>query len=336
MLYWSKAAVFAAVSVVIALATSLAVFGVGQILLHSTGQSASLSQPGALRAVLLTGFFVALSGAMAYGMGAIVRNTAGGITASFGLMFLVPQLAKALPSAWYADLDRWLPGGDMLPAITSSQSQPLNPHMFSAWGEFAVFGGYAGIMLALSVLRKMERQTLAAEAAAQTAHNTANAALLTALSGVHGHPFLLTELLAGLRNDLPGILSLGTCKVRHVRRDQVAQLADELCAIGGGQPRPRRKRPLRGRHRRVDLRFPTASDLRQHRLSGGIYRLKKFLRRYRRTTDQMLYPHVLCPFTWRTARLRQWYSRAARVHRFRIRPHRPASRSAPPQACPSG
>jgi ABC-type transport system involved in multi-copper enzyme maturation permease subunit len=152
VLYWSKAAVFAAVSVVIALATSLAVFGVGQSLLRSTGQSASLSQPGALRAVLLTGFFVALSGAMAYGIGAIVRNTAGGITASFGLMFLMPQLAKALPSSWYAVVDRWLPGGDILPAITSSQSQLLNPNMFPAWGEFAVFGGYAVIMLGIGAL----------------------------------------------------------------------------------------------------------------------------------------------------------------------------------------
>jgi ABC-2 type transport system permease protein len=152
VLYWSKAAVFAAVSVVIAVATSLAVFGVGQLLLHSTGQSASLSQPGALRAVLLTGFFVALCGAMAYGMGAIVRNTAGGITASFGLVFLLPQLAKALPSAWYADLERWLPGGNIVPAITSSQSQLLNPNMFSAWGEFAVFGGYTIIMLGIGAL----------------------------------------------------------------------------------------------------------------------------------------------------------------------------------------
>jgi ABC-2 type transport system permease protein len=76
VLYWSKAAVFAAVSVVIALVTSLAVFLVGQSLLHSTGQSASLSQPGALRAVLLTGFFVALSGAMAYGIGVDVPAAA--------------------------------------------------------------------------------------------------------------------------------------------------------------------------------------------------------------------------------------------------------------------
>lgn len=152
VLYWSKAAVFAAVSVVIALATSLAVFLVGQRLLHSTGQSASLSQPGALRAVLLTGFFVALTGAMAYGMGAIVRNTAGGITASFGLVFLLPKLAQALPGSWYADLERWLPGGNILPAITSSQSQLLNPNMFSAWGEFAVFGGWTVIMLGIGAL----------------------------------------------------------------------------------------------------------------------------------------------------------------------------------------
>jgi ABC-2 type transport system permease protein len=152
VLYWSKVAVFGVVSVVIAVATSLAVFFVGQILLHSTGESASLSQPGALRAVLLTGFFVALCGAMAYGMGAIVRNTAGGITASFGLMFLVPQLAKALPGSWYGDVDRWLPGGDLIPAITSSQSQLLNPNMFPAWGEFAVFGGYTVIMLGIGAL----------------------------------------------------------------------------------------------------------------------------------------------------------------------------------------
>jgi ABC-2 type transport system permease protein len=150
--YWSKAAVFAAVSVVIALATSVAVFLVGQSLLHSTGESASLSQAGALRAVLLTAFFVALSGAMAYGLGAIVRNTAGGITASFGLIFLLPQLAKALPTSWYTDAERWLPGGDLLPAITSSQSQLLNPHMFSAWGEFAVFGGYTVIVLGIGAL----------------------------------------------------------------------------------------------------------------------------------------------------------------------------------------
>jgi ABC-2 type transport system ATP-binding protein len=137
VLYWSKAAVLAAITAVIAVLTSIAVFLVGQALLHGTHESASLSQPGALRAVLLGGAYVALSGLLAYGLGPIVRSTAGGISAAFGLMFLVPQLAKALPSSWYQDLERWLPGGDIVPAITSSQNHPLNPNVFSGWGEFA-------------------------------------------------------------------------------------------------------------------------------------------------------------------------------------------------------
>jgi hypothetical protein len=39
----------------------------------------------------------------------LLRGTADVIRAAFGLLLL---LAKALPSAWYADLARWLPGGD--------------------------------------------------------------------------------------------------------------------------------------------------------------------------------------------------------------------------------
>jgi hypothetical protein len=55
-------------------------------------------------------------------------------------------LAKALPSVWYADLARWLPGGDVVNAITSTQRQ-VPPHLFGAWGEFAMFGGYTAVVL---------------------------------------------------------------------------------------------------------------------------------------------------------------------------------------------
>ena len=74
------------------------------------------------------------------------------MTAAYGLLFLVPQLAKALPSAWYADLDRWLPGGDVVNAITGTQNANNNPHLFSAWGEFAVFGAYTVILLVLGAV----------------------------------------------------------------------------------------------------------------------------------------------------------------------------------------
>ena len=52
MLYAAKAIVFAAVTLVVALVTSFVSFFVGQALLSSTHDSATLSQPDVLRAVV--------------------------------------------------------------------------------------------------------------------------------------------------------------------------------------------------------------------------------------------------------------------------------------------
>ncbi len=152
VLYGAKAAVLTAVTVVIALITSFASFFIGQSLLHSTHAAATLSQPGVLRAVLASAFYIALSGLFAFALGAIVRSTAGAITAAFGLLFLLPQLAKALPSSWYAAMVRWLPGGNSVGAFTGTNSADAAPHLFSAWGEFAVFGGYTVILLIIGAL----------------------------------------------------------------------------------------------------------------------------------------------------------------------------------------
>jgi ABC-2 type transport system permease protein len=150
--YGAKAAVFAAVALVVALVATFASFFIGQALLGSTHVSATLSQPNVLRAVTGTALYLVLCGLFAFGLGAILRSTAGAMTAAYGFLFLVPQLAKALPSSWYADVDRWLPGGDVVNAITNTQSVNANQHLFSAWGEFAVFGAYAAVLLVLGAV----------------------------------------------------------------------------------------------------------------------------------------------------------------------------------------
>jgi ABC-2 type transport system permease protein len=149
--YGAKAAVLAAVALIVALVASFASFFIGQGLLASTHVTATLSQPNVLRAVIGTALYLVLCGLFAYGLGAIVRSTAGAMTAAYGFLFLLPQLAKALPSSWYADVDRWLPGGDFINSITNTQGG-MNPHLFSAWGELAVFAGYTVIVLALGAL----------------------------------------------------------------------------------------------------------------------------------------------------------------------------------------
>ena len=153
ILYAAKAAVFTAIALVVAFLTSFAAFFIGQALLSSTHASATLSQPNVLRAVTCAALYVALCGLFSFGLGMILRSTAGAMAAAYGLLFLVPQLAKALPSAWYADVVRWLPGGDVVNAITSTQTSSLSPNMFSAWGEFAVFGAYTvAVLVAGAVL----------------------------------------------------------------------------------------------------------------------------------------------------------------------------------------
>jgi ABC-2 type transport system permease protein len=151
VLFTAKAASFAAITVVVAFITSFVVFFVGQALLASTHHTATLATPGAVRAVCCTALFIVVCALMAYGLGAILRSTPGAITAAYGLLFLLPQLAKALPNAWYADVVRWLPGGEAINAITRTVG-PQAPNMFSAWGELAVFTGYAVVLLALGAV----------------------------------------------------------------------------------------------------------------------------------------------------------------------------------------
>jgi ABC-2 type transport system permease protein len=147
VLYGAKAAVLGAVTLVIALLTSFASFFLGQALLRSTHGEATLSQPDVLRAVIATALYVTVAALFAFGLGAIVRHTAGAISAVFVLLVLVQRLAEALPASWYAAVEKWVPGGDIAGVITASAAGQQDPHLFSAWGELAVFGAYAVILL---------------------------------------------------------------------------------------------------------------------------------------------------------------------------------------------
>jgi ABC-2 type transport system permease protein len=146
VLYAAKAIVFAAVTFTISLITSFVDFFVGQAILSSKHYNTTLTQPGVLRAVLLSAAIVVVFGLLAYGTGAIIRHTAGAITSILGVIFLLPLLAQALPASWFQAIQRWLPGGGALSPIASSASAH-SAYLFSAWGEFAVFCGYAAVLL---------------------------------------------------------------------------------------------------------------------------------------------------------------------------------------------
>jgi ABC-2 type transport system permease protein len=158
VVYVSKALVLAAVGLAATFPTSFVCFFIGQRFLASTHAGATLSQPGVLRAVTATALLVTLTGLFALGLGAALRNTAAAIAAAYGLMFLIPELARALPAPWLDDAQRWLPGGYLVSQITTTNPQGFIPHMFFPWGELAVFAGYAAALLVagMVVLRRRD------------------------------------------------------------------------------------------------------------------------------------------------------------------------------------
>ena len=145
-MFAAKAVIFAAVALVTGLITSFGAFFLGQALMSGAHLNATISQPHVLRAVVGGALFLAACGMLSFGIGAILRHTAGAITASIVLLFVISLLINALPQSWQAHVDKWVPAvaGSQIWAVKAATD---GPPMFAPWTGFAVFCGYAVIAL---------------------------------------------------------------------------------------------------------------------------------------------------------------------------------------------
>jgi ABC-type transport system involved in multi-copper enzyme maturation permease subunit len=143
--YAAKAVVFACIALVVALVTAFIAFFLGQALLASTHDTATLSQPGVLRAVIGAAVYVTTCGLFSYAAGSILRSTPAAISTVIALLFVIPILANLLPRTWHQDLERWLPSSAGQ-ALSTTIGQP-DQHLFAPWGQFAVFAAYTVALL---------------------------------------------------------------------------------------------------------------------------------------------------------------------------------------------
>jgi ABC-2 type transport system permease protein len=97
ILLTAKIGVTAAATVVFCELLSFVSFFLGQAILSGGGApSATLGTPGALRAVLLTGLFIALLALMSFGFGLICRSTAAAIACFVGVVFVLPLVMRGI------------------------------------------------------------------------------------------------------------------------------------------------------------------------------------------------------------------------------------------------
>jgi ABC-2 type transport system permease protein len=145
-LFAAKATAFTLVSLADGLVTAFTCFLFGQAILSRRGLGAALGQPHVLRAVVGAGLFLCVSGLLGFGLGALLRYTAGAVATAIAVLFVSFVMSALLPDSWQASVSKWFPfnAGSQ---VWSTVSDPA-AHMLSPWTGFAVFAGYAAIAMA--------------------------------------------------------------------------------------------------------------------------------------------------------------------------------------------
>ena len=141
----AKATVVATAALVVGEILAFAAFWVGEAVLKSPAPHAALGQPGVLRAVLMAGAYPALIGLIGVGLGALIRHTAGAISAVVGVLFVLPLILVPLGTSVQNAAGQFMP---MLLAENSLTAVKTVPHSLSPGLGFALLCLYAVVALA--------------------------------------------------------------------------------------------------------------------------------------------------------------------------------------------
>jgi hypothetical protein len=128
------------------LPSAVLAFFVSQAIDRQHHVQTTIGAPHVLRAVVGSALFLTAVGFLGLALGALVRNTAGGIATFAGVMFVLPGISAILPNSWGDTIDPYLP----LSAGTSILSIHQDPSSLAPWTGFLLFCGYALAAMAIS------------------------------------------------------------------------------------------------------------------------------------------------------------------------------------------
>jgi ABC-type transport system involved in multi-copper enzyme maturation permease subunit len=149
----AKIAVFAVLMLVAGELLSFAAFFVGKqvIAVHIP---VSLSDPGVTRSVVGAGLYIAVLGLFSLAFGAILRHTAGAITAVLGLILIVSNLTGLLPDSWGHHINAWMPTNA---GVLIFEPQLPPDHLLTQWQGLGVFAGWTVLLLGVAAFLLKKR-----------------------------------------------------------------------------------------------------------------------------------------------------------------------------------
>ena len=146
----AKAIVVGAATLVVGELLAFMAFFEGQAVLSGGATTATLGQPGVLRAVVLSGAFLALLALFALGIGIAVRHTAGAIATYVGCTVLFTILAQRLSH----DVSKFAPDNIYANSVAAVAHQP---DVLSATMGFLVMCLYAVAALGIGAAVLLRR-----------------------------------------------------------------------------------------------------------------------------------------------------------------------------------
>lgn len=137
----AKACVFGVTALAAGELTTFASFLLGTAVLRPGVPHPSPGDPAVLRAVVLTGAYLALIGLTGLGVGALVRHGAAAVATVVGALFVLPVIAGAART----DAGKFLPeliAGNSLAAV-----KPVAGFGWSPWLELGIVALYPAVLL---------------------------------------------------------------------------------------------------------------------------------------------------------------------------------------------
>ncbi|WP_066521335.1 ABC transporter permease [Curtobacterium ammoniigenes] len=142
----AKAAVLAAVTFVVSIIATWIGVAASAGLLAGNNVHAHLADSAVFLPIVGVSVYVALLSLLAFGIGLLVRSSAGGIAITLGIILVLPVIMTVLASLthaqWVADVTQFLPteAGHQLYAYSGATSSGPGVHL-NGWTGFAVLAG---------------------------------------------------------------------------------------------------------------------------------------------------------------------------------------------------
>jgi hypothetical protein len=137
--------------------TAVSVFLAGLVslpILDNYGLKLDLASSQSIKMLLVNSLYVAAVAAIGMSLGALIRNSAGGIMSLVGLFFVAPIAFQLIPGDFFVEARKYLPGNSVEPLIAVEHL----PNTLEAWQAGLLLGAWVvvPVLLAAVLLKKRD------------------------------------------------------------------------------------------------------------------------------------------------------------------------------------